>query len=340
MTISVSFKTLTQASFTLDLEETDTVADMKAKIFSTRGEDYETSLQKLIYNGKILEDGTKVSEVGFEPNKFVVVMLGRKPAVKKEEPLVAPVASSDSASAQTPSATSAASAVQTAPQVVQNIPSHPPPSVDSGFSVEQEGMIEAVSSMGYPRSQVIAALRAAYWNPDRAVEFLITGLPADVEGEHGGAAEEDEEENLSANAPENFAMLENLPQLNDLRALVQQNPEMLATILQQMAVMNPRLVQAIQGNQQAFIDLLNAPIQRRSGGQAAAGAGGAGGAPPGAQRVVIELTPEELEAVNRIKSMGFQVPERVIVEAYLACDKNEEAAVDFILSNMGDDMEE
>lgn len=166
--------------------------------------------------------------------------------------------------------------------------------------------------MGYEREQAIAALRAAFWNADRAVEFLLNGIPDDlIDHEPVGLGAQNIAE-LDEEANEDLNMLANMPQLNEIRGLIQQNPEMLAVVLQQIATANPRLVQTIQNNQQAFMDILNgAPNAAQEGGAGGprenAGAGGP-------RRHVIQISREEAEAIDRIKAIVVNAPEALIVE--------------------------
>ncbi len=48
---------------------------MKAKIEKERGDDFKAASQKLIYQGKILSDETKVADFYSDKTKFIVVMV-------------------------------------------------------------------------------------------------------------------------------------------------------------------------------------------------------------------------------------------------------------------------
>ena len=53
--------------------------------------------------------------------------------------------------------------------------------------------------------------------------------------------------------------------------------------------------------------------------------------PPGS----IQVQPEEMEAINRLSSLGF--PKARAAEAYFACDKNEEFAANFLFEAGAED---
>ncbi|KAL4689393.1 hypothetical protein H8959_012184 [Pygathrix nigripes] len=207
-----------------------------------------------------------------------------------------------------------------------------------------ENMVTEIMSMGYEREQVIAALRASFNNPDRAVEYLLMGIPGDRESQ----AVVDPPQAASTGAPQSSAVaaaastttatttttssgghplefLRNQPQFQQMRQIIQQNPSLLPALLQQIGRENPQLLQQISQHQEHFIQMLNEPVQE-AGGQGGGGGGGSGG--------IAEAGSGHMNYIQ-LKALGF--PEGLVIQAYFACEKNENLAANFLLQQNFDE---
>jgi UV excision repair protein RAD23 len=61
-----------------------------------------------------------------------------------------------------------------------------------------------------------------------------------------------------------LAFLRTQPQFQQMRQVVQQNPQLLDTVLQQIGQSNPALLQLITENQEAFVRMMNEPAGEES----------------------------------------------------------------------------
>jgi len=254
------------------------------------------------------------------------------------------------------------------------------------MGTERQAVIANMVAMGFERSEAERALRAAFYNPDRAVEYLLSGIPEDAQqnaapqqqGGQGGAQQQpaatpqtnpapaattttDEPVNLfeaAAAASQgggrgasrgagtgagagagagagiaaalgggegaNLDFLRDNPTFQNLRQLVQQQPQMLESVLQQVGASNPQLAQMISANPEAFLQLLS----EGSDDEAVP-------LPPGAQSV--SVTEEERDAIERLCRLGFD--RDMVIQAYFACDKNEELAANFLFDQPDEEAE-
>jgi UV excision repair protein RAD23 len=88
-----------------------------------------------------------------------------------------------------------------------------------------------------------------------------------------------------------LAMLRNSPQFQQLRQLVQAQPELLQPLLQQLAQSSPEMMQLISSNQDQFLSLLG---EGGEGGEFEDEEGGAAGAQ------YVTISPEDDAAINRV----------------------------------------
>merc|ERR1739848_959664 len=114
--------------------------------------------------------------------------------------------------------------------------------------------------------------------------------------------------------------LRNREEFQQTKRLLQQNPNMLSALLQHIGQSNPELLNIISQNRDAFIRMVN----ERDGGSA--GGEDSMMTEPG----VIQVSPQDKEAIERLKALGF--PEHLVVQAYFVCEKNENLAANFLLS--------
>ncbi|KAG4031165.1 hypothetical protein MFRU_010g02900 [Monilinia fructicola] len=368
--MKLTFKDLKQQKFIIEAEPTELISDVKEKIYKEKG--WEVALQKLIYSGKILQDANTVDSYHIEEKGFIVCMVSK--------PKAAPAASSSAPKApSTPApapATTATPAPPAAPahlaSLTNNIavPATPSPASATtatpsnettglAMGAERSAQIAEMEAMGFERSQIDLAMRAAFYNSERAIEYLLTGIPDNLLQEERQAAPaapatgqasappaaggEDEPVDLFAAAAANAGnrggaaagagagaaagglgnldFLRNNPQFQQLRQVVQQQPQMLEPILQQVGAGNPQLATMISQYPEQFLQLLSenadddAPL------------------PPGAQ--AIEVSPEEREAIERLCRLGFSRDQAI--QAYFACDKNEELAANYLFDQPEDE---
>ncbi|KAK8041920.1 UV excision repair protein Rad23 [Apiospora rasikravindrae] len=386
--MKVTFKDLKQQKFVLEIEPTDLVSAVKQRIADEKG--WDPKSQKLIYSGKILKDEDTVETYKIEEKGFVVCMVNK--------PKAAPAASS-SAVPETPARAPAATPAAPAAPSHSNTASAAPPATPTpagataaagaaphdpnamAMGAERANAIANMEAMGFERAQIDAAMRAAFHNPDRAVEYLLNGIPetarqqppAEAQGQAAAAPDADAAAIASAISAEpsadegapvnlfdlaaqaqgggrggagagagargaaapaaaaaggdanrdlgNLDFLRNNAQFQQLRQIVQQQPGMLEPILQQLGAGNPQLAQLISQNPNQFLQLLGEDAEDDAA------------LPPGAQ--AISVTEEERDAIERLTRLGFS--QEACIQAYFACDKNEELAANLLFDQPEDD---
>lgn len=121
----------------------------------------------------------------------------------------------------------------------------------------------------------------------------------------------------AAGAPQNpvhlnLEALRDNPQIQQLRQQLADDPQMAQPLIQQLAMQNPAMAQMLAQNPDALAQLLGVELDEE--------------VPPGAH--VVSVTAEERDAIERLEALGF--PRQAVLEAYFACDKNEELAANYL----------
>jgi UV excision repair protein RAD23 len=273
-----------------------------------------------VISGKILTDETQLKDYEMDEKKFVVVMIA-----KPKQPTT-PSTPTDTTSTAVPSTASTTTATASSPPKEEAPKTEATPSTTAASSTapssaestivlgeDYQKMVKQIMEMGYEKEAVERALRASFNNPDRAVEYLVTGFPTELseaqppeapEGVVGPPVE-------SSGGEENpLEFLRTQPQFQQMRQVIQQNPQLLNAVMQQIGQNNPQLLQLITQNQEAFVRMLNEPsaasatatATATSGGGGGGGQAGAAGQPNRLDELIgsAQVTPQDKEAIDRV----------------------------------------
>lgn len=187
--MKVSLKMVTGTTFQLDLDESLTIAETKGKIAETQGPNFPKDRQVLIYKGQVLKDETTLKDNSIDEDGFMVVTVlkgkaappAKKPEPKpKEEPKPAPAESKSAPPAEKEAAAPTPMETSEGPAAGEGSPSagyyqNSASNLATGSALESS--VQMMCDMGFEKEQVIKAMRAAFNNPDRAVEYLMSGIP-------------------------------------------------------------------------------------------------------------------------------------------------------------------
>ncbi|XP_061355928.1 ubiquitin receptor RAD23b-like [Gastrolobium bilobum] len=368
--MKLTVKTLKGSHFEIRVQPSDTIMAVKKNIEDVQGKDnYPCGQQLLIHNGKVLKDETTLVENKVSEDGFLVVMLSKSKTLgsagaSSVQPASNPptsVPTSNSAPAPEPpvptqAANNSTSGLDsTTTNVSADTYGLAASNLVAGSNLEQT--IQQIMDMGggnWDRDTVTRALRSAYNNPERAIDYLYSGIPEAAEVAvpvpHFPGSQTTETTGVSAGAvpgapnssPLNMFpqetisgtgaglgsldFLRNNPQFQALRSMVQSNPQILQPVLQELGKQNPNLLGLIQEHHAEFLQLINEPVEGSEGDIF--------GQPEQDMPHAINVTPAEQEAIGRLEAMGFD--RASVIEAFLACDRDEQLAANYLLENAGD----
>ena len=327
--MKIIIKNLKQVTYTVEINsEKPTILDLKKEIEKTHG--FDSSTLKLLFNGVVLDDSKTLEEYKIKDESTIIMMNSKVKPKNVQQP-------SSNTDVNQPKSEEKKPEEQKPAEKKENEQKKP--------EEKYTQQINSLTDMGFEKSQAEAAIKAARGQIDLAVEFLYNGIP---EGINDNAMDEegnnvlDQFDNGEEDPIKNIASV--------AKVLCQNNPGALTELLQTIQQTDPDLMNLLKEREEEFKTLLEQPINeqdyrafQRFGSQI--GIGGEGGEGDqhghgGSQgQIRLNLTPEEQEAIKRLKDLG-NFSEADVIQAYIACEKNEELTANYLFEQkMRDDNE-
>uniref|UniRef100_A0A182YEX7 UV excision repair protein RAD23 n=1 Tax=Anopheles stephensi TaxID=30069 RepID=A0A182YEX7_ANOST len=227
------------------------------------------------------------------------------------------------------------------------------PSTDA-VPEEMQINIQRLKEMGYSEQSARIALEICANIPDRAVEYLLSEMGGGSDVSFALAAaqqqahqQQQQQQQLGGGGgvpaagavqvggggggsdanPLDF--LRNNPVFEDMKRILRDDPTMLPYLMRRMQQSNPDLLSIVAEHQEEFLAMINegtaqGPTMSRELEDIASA-------------MINSLTPSDMDAIERLKALGY--PEHLVIQAYIACERDEYDAAMFLVTQTLDDEE-
>jgi UV excision repair protein RAD23 len=320
-------KTVAGREIRVDCAPTDTVLSVKQRVLLTGGPEFPIERQKLIYNGKVLQDTQLLSECSI--STFMVVMVSKPVPVSN---IPAPPSGAASAVAlppvPPPVAPPAVAAAAAGVEVLEALRHDPMfPQLQATVQQRPEALGQIIQLLAQTNPLLIDAINA---NQQRFLEILNEPSADGFQGagpyhdEHWGDDDDDDDDDDEdyMDGEDGGDGVANDMELLRLFATV--NAEERLMLAATMGIPQERFVEL-----QAMLEALP-PEDLQALLESDAGAV--------ADVDMASFTPAEQESITRLTTMGFTQPE--VVNAFLACGRNEEHAINYLLDGGSGDYDD
>ena len=313
--MKINIKNIKQVEYNVEVSsDSITIKDLKNEIEKVHG--FDSNQLKLLYSGSVLDDSKTLQSYNIKEDSVIIMMNSK---VKPKN-----IPKTDSAPKTEEKKTEEKKAEETKPE--EKKPNSP----------DYSEQITSLLGMGCEQQKAEQAIKAAKGNLQLALDYYFNGIPENLDSNN--LNNEENESSSDENPIKTVASI--------AKIICQNNPASLAPLLQNIGQSDPDLMNLIKENEEEFKRYLESPITEedyralnkftQETGLGLGNEGAAGRQRSGAR---ISLSNEEREAINRLKELG-NFSEADVVQAYIACDKNEEMTANYLFEQkMKDDDE-
>ena len=313
--MKIIIKNLKQVQYPININNDKiTVKELKEEFCKVHNQ-FEASSLKFLYHGLILNDEKTLSDYKLKDEDVLIMMVTKSHIIHNNKPEIGNEEIKESEKQKSKD---------------QEKSKEKEKEKEKKKEKEYPNELKQLREMGFDKETSEKALKISKGNLQSAIELAMNGITDE------DLAFFEEQEQQNQNHPNNIPSLKTIASV--IKVLCQNDPTNLEDILQTLQQNAPELMNMISNNQEEFENLLKEPMNEndlRNFEQFQIENGelfGLGEEDEEDDNDGINLTKDEMDKVKKIVEFTG-VSEAEAVQAFIACEKNEQLATNFVLEN-------